>query len=252
MPLSEDHRALLGLLLSGDDYEQVAGVLGTSSEQVRTQAHEAATQLGAEDANGLSAAAVRQRLRELDQPGSPSPPPARPVTSRGLPRALWLVIGAGVTILLVVLGVALLGGGSEEQPQAPRHDQEDATVIRLSPVGGGRAGGTVTIGRVGDQPTADFDLRGLAPTGPGETYVVWLLGSGGRGLPIGFRPVGSDGRLAGRTSIATAAIGLLPSFELIDVSLAQERPAAAAVRAAAGARMLPQHLGTTVLRGSLP
>jgi hypothetical protein len=169
-----------------------------------------------------------------------------------MPRALWLVIGAGIAILLVVLGVALLGGGSEEPAQGPRPDQEDATVIKLSPVGGSHAGGTVTIGRVSDQPTADFDLRGLKPTGPGETYVVWFLGSGDRGLPVGFRPVGTDGRLAGRTAIPTAAIGLLPSFELIDVSLAQEREAASAVRAAARARALPQHLGTTVLRGTLP
>jgi DNA-binding CsgD family transcriptional regulator len=255
MPLSEDQRALLGLLLAGDDYEQVAAVLGTSSSQVRTKAREAAARLEAEKADDLSAAAVRQRLRELDQPPGAAPVPAGPAPSRrssGLPRALWLLMGAGIAVLLVVLGVTLLGGGSEEAAQGPRADQEDATVIRLSPVGGGRGSGTVTIGRVVDQPTADFDLRGLAPTGPGETYVVWLLGSGGRGLPIGFRPVGPDGRLAGRAAIPTAAIGLLPSFELIDVSLAQERQAAAAVRAAARARALPQHLGTTVLRGTLP
>jgi hypothetical protein len=255
MPLSEDQRALLGLLLAGDGYEQVAAVLGTSSSQVRTRAHEAAARLEAEESDEFSAAAVRQRLGELDQPASASPAPAGPGASRRstrLPRALWLLIGAGIAVLLVVLAVTLLGGGSEETAQGPRADQEDATVIKLSPVGGGRASGTVTIGRVVDQPTADFDLRGLTPTRPGETYVVWFLGSGGRGLPIGFRPVGPDGRLAGRTAIPTAAIGLLPSFELIDVSLAQEREAAAAVRTAARARALPQHLGTTVLRGTLP
>jgi hypothetical protein len=253
MPLSEDQRALLGLLMAGDDYEQVAGVLGSSPSQVKAQAHEAAERLGAEEAGGLSADAVAARLLELDQPGS-SPAPAGPAapSARGLPRPLWLIIGAGAVVLVAVLGVTLLGGGSEEKTPAPRSDQEDATVIKLSPVGEGGAGGTITIGRIGDQPTADFAITGLAPTAPGETYVVWLLGSGGRGLPIGFRPVGADGRLAGRASIPTAAIGLLPSFELVDVSLAQEREAAAAVRAAARARMLPQHLGTTVLRGTLP
>jgi hypothetical protein len=240
--------------MAGDDYEQVAAVLGTMPAQVKEQAHKAAAKLGDDERGGLSSAAVDQRLRELDQPGSaparPLPPPSR--GARGLPRALWLIIGAGVAILLVVLGVALIGGGSEKTTPGPRPDQEDATVIKLSPVDGGGAAGTMTIGRVGDQPTADFDIRGLKPTGRGETYVVWLLGSSDSGLPIGFRPVGADGRLAGRTAIPTAAIGLLPSFQLVDVSLAQERQAAAAVRAAARAHMLPQHLGTTVLRGTLP
>jgi hypothetical protein len=254
MPLTEDQRALLGLLMAGDDYEQVAGVLGTTPSRVKEQAHEAAAKLGDDERGGLSSAAVDQRLRELDQPGSAPSAPLPPTSrgARGLPPALWLVIAAGAAVLLVVLGVTLIGGGSEKTASGPRPDQEDATVIKLSPVGGGSSGGTMTIGRVGDQPTADFDIRGLKPTGRGETYVVWLLGSGDRGLPIGFRPVGADGRLAGRTSIPTAAIGLLPSFQLVDVSLAQERQAAAAVRDAARAHMLPQHLGTTILRGTLP
>jgi hypothetical protein len=253
MALSEDQRALLGLLLAGDDYEQVAGVLGSDPSEVKAQAHEAAAQLEAEESDGLSAVAVAERLRELDQPGS-ARAPAEPAVGarRRLPPALWLAIGAAAVVLVVVLVVTLSGGGSETTATTPTSDQEDATVIRLSPVGGAGASGTVTIGRVGDQPTADFDLRGLQPTAPGQTYVVWLLGTGDRGLPIGFRPVGPDGRLSGRTSIPTAAIGLLPSFEVVDVSLAEERRAAAAVRAAARSRTLPQHLGTTVLRGTLP
>ena len=45
MALSEDQRALLRLLLSGDTYRQIADVLGIDVGQVRARAHEAATAL---------------------------------------------------------------------------------------------------------------------------------------------------------------------------------------------------------------
>ena len=49
MALSEDQRALLGLLLAGDTYERVAELLGTSADEVRKRAHEAADALEAQD-----------------------------------------------------------------------------------------------------------------------------------------------------------------------------------------------------------
>ena len=95
MALSEDQRALLGLLLSGDSYERVADVLGTSSDEVRGRAHEAARALEAERDPELPARAVRERLAALE--GAPAES-AAPVTSArtetGRRRvALWIVAG---------------------------------------------------------------------------------------------------------------------------------------------------------------
>jgi hypothetical protein len=254
MALSEDQRALLRLLLAGDTYEQVAEVLGTSADEVRTRAHGAAGALEAEDDPELSAEAVRTRLAALD--GDPAVEagagPAAP--SRGDRRrlAFWIVAGGAVLVLLVVLlVVGVGGGGGDENTTTPAGGQEEAVPVRLSPVGGSHASGGLTIIRIADQPAVDLDIRGLQPTGKGETYVLWFSGSGGRSLPVAFQAVGPNGRIAGRTPIPTAAASLLPSFDTADLTLTRQREAAAAVQQAAQAGTLPQRVGTSVLRGTL-
>ena len=94
--------------------------------------------------------------------------------------------------------------------------QEDVVPIRLTPVGGSRATGRISVVRVADQPAVDLAIAGLEPSGRGESYVLWFVGSGGRSLPVAFHAVGADGRLTGRTPIPTAAEGLLPSFTSAD------------------------------------
>lgn len=254
MALSEDQRALLGLLLSGDSYERVADVLGTSSDEVRGRAHEAARALEAERDPELPARAVRERLAALE--GAP-PESAAPVTSArtetGRRRvALWIVAGGATLVLLVVLlVVAIGGGGGDENISTSAGGQEEAVPVRLSPVGGARASGGLTIIRIADQPAVDLDIRGLEPSGKGESYVLWFVGSGGRSLPVAFQAVGASGSLTGRTPIPTAAVSLLPSFDTADLTLTRQREAAAVVRRAAQAGTLPQRVGTSVLRGPL-
>jgi hypothetical protein len=143
------------------------------------------------------------------------------------------------------------GGDGDEPSSTPPPDREDIVPVRMSPVGGSRAGGTIAIVRAGDQPAVDLALRGLEPSGPGETYVLWFVGSGGRSLPVAFQAVGRDGRLAGRTAVPTAASGLLPSFDTADLTLTRQQEAAAAVQRAAQSGILPEPVGTTVLRGEL-
>ena len=255
MPLSDDQRALLRLLLAGDTYEQIAGVLGASPTEVRARANEAAGQMDEETLDGRSGEEVRARLRELNGLGSTeaasSGPAELPGRRRGVPPALWLTFAAAAAVLLVVLGLTQLGGNGDEEPPAAAPDQEDAVAIELMPVGGSDAKGTAALVRVADLPAVDLDVRGLTPAGPGETYVLWLLGSGDRGFPIAFRDVGPNGRFTGRTEIPSAASGLLPSLERLDLSLVRSREAAAALNEAARSRTLPQHVGTTVLRGVL-
>lgn len=253
MALSEDQRALLGLLLSGDSYERVADVLGTSSDEVRGRAHEAARALEAERDPELPARAVRERLAALEgHPAESAAPVISARTETGRRRvALWIVAGGATLVLLVVLLVVAIGGGGDENISTSAGGQEEAVPVRLSPVGGARASGGLTIIRIADQPAVDLDIRGLEPSGKGESYVLWFVGSGGRSLPVAFQAVGASGSLTGRTPIPTAAVSLLPSFDTADLTLTRQREAAAVVRRAAQAGTLPQRVGTSVLRGPL-
>jgi hypothetical protein len=255
MALTEDQRALLGLLLAGDTYERIAEVLGIRPDEVRTRAHEAATALEEEPQPDPSPEAVRERLRVLEGGESPaaSPPaapaPAAAVRSRR-PAALLAAAGA-LVVLVVVLALALLDSDDDGESQAPPGDEEDVVVVQFRPVGDSGASGSLTLARIGDRPAVDLEIRDLAPSGRGETYVLWFVGSGNRALPIAFRPVGQDGRIAGRTPIPSAATGLLPSFDTAELTLTGKRAAVEAIQAAARSETLPERVGTPVLRGAL-
>jgi hypothetical protein len=254
MALSEDQRALLGLLLAGDTYERVADVLGTSADEVRRRAHEAADALEGENDTQISSRAVSERLNALEgAPAQESAVAAEPSQEEPRRTLLWIVAGGAALVVLVVLLVVGLGGDGEDEggTTTAAGGQEEAVPVRLSPVGDSRASGGLTIIRIADQPAVDLDIRGLTPSGNGETYVLWFVGSGGRSLPVAFQAVGEDGRIAGQTPIPTAAASLLPSFETADLTLAQRREAVAAVEQAAQSGTLPQPVGVTVLRGPL-
>jgi hypothetical protein len=255
MGLSEDQRALLRLLIAGDTYEQVAEVLGTSPDMIRTRAREAVESLEREPDPVLSTDAVRGRLEALESPPAETavapPSPAAPAGGDRRRWALWLVMGGAALIALLVLLVVGVGGG-DDNTSTSGGAQEDVVPIRLTPVGRSSARGGLTIVRIGDQPAVDLDITGLRPTGKGETYVLWFVGSGGRSLPVAFQAVGADGRITGQTPIPSAASGLLPSFDTADLTLTRQRNAAAAVQQAAQSGTLPQRVGTSVLRGALP
>jgi hypothetical protein len=254
MALSEDQRALLGLLLAGETYERVADVLGTDADDVHRRAHQAADVLDREADPEIPPDAVRDRLEALEGgPLADTASPMAPAADSGRGRlALWIVLGGAALILVVVLLVVGIGGGDGGQNTTTSGGaQEDAVPVRLSPVGGSRASGGLTIIRVADQPAVDLDIRGLQPTGASQAYVLWFVGSGGRSLPVAFQAVGANGRISGRTPIPTAAASLLPSFDTADLTLTRQRAAANAVQQAAKAGTLPQRVGTSVLRGPL-
>jgi hypothetical protein len=255
MALSEDQRALLRLLLAGDTYEQVAEVLGIGPDEVRSRAHGAAGDLETTRDKELSAEAVRRRLEELDDPGRAAEPPPAGVASAERthrPWALWVpAAGVAVTAIVVLVVVVGGGGGDDGATTSTRGDQEDVVPIRLTPVGQSKASGGFSVVRVADQPAVDLGIAGLEPSGRGESYVLWFVGSGGRSLPVAFRAVGADGKLTGRASIPSAAEGLLPSFDTAELTLSRQVEAAAAVQRAAQSATLPQVVGTPVMRGNL-
>jgi hypothetical protein len=227
MALSDDQLALLRLLDAGDSYEQVAEVLGTTPEDVRRRAEEARSELGAPSR--------RARL------------PQRWV--------LWAAAGAAALVVLVVVLVVSGGGGrggGGETTTVANPAREDVVPIRLTPVGGAAASGRIAVVRAsGDQPAVDLAIRGLTPSGSGQTYVLWFVGSGGRSLPVAFRAVGPDGQLTGRAAIPTAAASLLPDFDVAELTLAGQQQASGAVRRAAQSDTLPEPVGTVVMRGAL-
>lgn len=251
MALSEDQRALLQLLIAGESYEQIAEVLGTSTGEVRERAHAAASALEADPAADISPRAVRERLDALEG-AEPVAAPYSPAPAGWRRRwALWVALGAAAVVVAIVLVAVGSGGGGDNGSTTTRGGQEDVVPIRLSPVGGSRASGMISVVRVADQPAVDLAIEGLTPSGPGQSYVLWLAGSGGRSLPVAFQAVGSDGKLTGRTPIPTAAEGLLPSFTSVVLTLTRQREAAAAVQRAAQSAILPQVVGTPVMRGAL-
>jgi len=253
MALREDQRALLGLLLAGDTYERVADVLGTTEDDVRSRAYEAASALDAAPHRDLPAEAVRDRLAALDAGEDPEPvPTASTGRDERRRRLLWVVAGAGAVVLLAVLLIVGTGGGDgSDENTTTGGAQEEAVPVPLSPVGGSKASGGFTITRVADQPAVDLEISGLQPTAKGQAYVLWFVGSGERSLPVAFQAVGANGRITGRTPIPAAAASLLPSFETADLTLARQRQAAAAVTRAAQAGTLPEVVGASVLRGPL-
>jgi hypothetical protein len=255
MALSEDQRALFRLLLSGDTYEQVADVLGTDAGEVRDRAHEAANALEESGNREFSPEAVRRRLDALEGrpgPAQPFPPGSQAPSGPVRPWALWLALGGAAVVAVVVLVVTLSGGGGGDTTTTPtRAAQEDVVPIKLAPVGASKARGMISVVRVADQPAVDLAIEGLEPSGPGESYVLWFVGSGGRSLPVAFQAVGAGGKLTGRTPIPTAAEGLLPSFTTAVLTLTRQREAAAAVQQAAQSATLPQVVGTPVMRGAL-
>ncbi len=253
MALTEDQRALLRLLLAGDGYEQVAEVLGASTAEIRDRAHGAALALEQEGDRELPAAAVAERLHQLDHGAAagPTPPPHAPSGARVPRRFLWAVGAVAIAVLGLVLALTMLGD-EDEDAGAPAADREEAVTIELAPVRGSRASGAITIIRLGDQPALDLALRGLDPSGPEETYVLWFVGARNRSLPVAFQAVGRDGEISGRTPIPSAAAGLLPSFDTAELTLTAKQDAAAAIRVGVRSGTLPDRVGRVVLRGALP
>jgi hypothetical protein len=256
MPVSDDQRALLKLLVEGSNYDGISEVLGITPSEVRARARQAALDLEQDGSDDELAGAARRRLGELDgtESGAPPVPQGRSRGSRRMGPAAWILIGGAVAAVVIVLIVISGSGGSHESTGSSQQSaQEDVVTINFAPVGGSHAHGTARIVRVADRPAVDLEFAGLAPSRPGETYIVSLDDSTtGKALPVAHRDVGPDGRLTGRTEIADAASGLLPGFDTMVVSLVRDREAAASVQAAAQNATLPNQIGTPVLRGELP
>ena len=256
MALSEDQRALLRLLLDGEDYESIATLLGDEPDAIRERAH-AALAASDSDERQLSVA-VRDRIAQLDGTPSDGTPPDQvadePTGSGSRRLALWIPLGVALVavtaIVLVVSGV--FEGDSPDSPAPPPGPDEDVVVIPMKPVAGASAKGSARIIRIEDLPALDIDVIGLEPSAPDQSYIVWLYNSPTEAFPLVFLDVGENGRLEGRAPVPAAATSLLASFDGLDVSLADKQEAAAAIDQAAKGSGIPRHVGRSVVRGTFP
>ena len=177
MAVGDDQRALLRLLVSGEDYESIAGLMGVSASEVRRRAHAAIADTGSLDSE--LAEASRRRIAELDgQPQAEvaaAPSPGR----RRMP--VWAPIGAGAVILAVILVLVLGGGGEDGGTTGLSQEQEQlGEEIRLLPTSEPGARGIARIVSISDLPALDLAVSGLPPSAPDETYIVWLYNSPSR------------------------------------------------------------------------
>jgi hypothetical protein len=170
-------------------------------------------------------------------------------------RRLAVVLGAAALLIVavVVVVVAISGGdnGGDGGTPAPSSDLE---IVQLRPLAGGSgATGVAVFGQANNQPVLRVNLAGLQPTAKQQFYIVWLYRSDKIAFPIARQTAGTDGNVRGDAAIPSALNNVLGVFGCIDVSLANARDTAAALRAAVkGKAQFPAHSGESVLRGQIP
>jgi hypothetical protein len=115
--------------------------------------------------------------------------------ARGSRRTAWLLILGGIAVLGVLLALLLSSGdddGSNESGSQPAPSQNgpgpapEGDTAKLSPIGGGRGEGTVSV----TDETATITISGLPNPAPGS-YQVWLYNSIVDAKSLGTFPEGS-------------------------------------------------------------
>lgn len=165
--------------------------------------------------------AVARRLEALpdDAWAPPETPPLRlpdeaPVPADATGRGGWLRRGltlrapalVAASVALVALGIGL-GRLGDEDPAAT------GTLVTLGPIGSAAAtaGGSARIA----ERRVVLEVRGLAPSKPGQAYEAWLLNSASDLLPLGTFTVDA----AGTTTVEMPLPAGAERFGAIDVSL---------------------------------
>jgi anti-sigma-K factor RskA len=154
---------------------------------------------------------------------------------RGSRRTAWLLILGGVAVLGVLLALLLSGGDDDDsnesgsQPAPAQNGEAPAPAgdtAKLSPIGGGRGEGTVSVTDEG----ATITIKGLPNPAPGS-YQVWLYNSIVDAKSLGTFPSGS-GRL--EVSLPSDA----SKYRFLDVSREPDEAN-------------PNHSGVSVMRAPL-
>lgn len=269
MALSDDQRALLRLLAKREEgYEDIAALKGLSVEQVRAEVKDALAEL---DAAGEPAPAPAPKPPELGprvQAGRPKPTPrsrprpALPAVPAERRRFLMLAGGALGVVAVVLVAIALIGGGSDSASEGTADSSTELTAAEnskltqavLSAADGSDATGRAVFGRVGkEEIVLQVAAENLEPTEPGQSYTVWLYRSPKLSLRVGSAPVGDEGRLGAQFPIPAELLAYIAggAFDQIYVSRLDNAAYKEEVARAKREKSLPRYSGETVLTGEI-
>lgn len=195
---------------------------------------------------------------------TPPPRPKLSLPGGGGARAA-IVAGAAVLVLLVV--VLIVGGGdsndsngdsgsttvAEEGTGTTASNSPDVTQAILQATDGSDAEGIASFGRVKNTLALQIEASGLAATGKGESYTVWLAQSPQKMLPLATTTVSEAGKIAAQTEVPTEVLGYLAdeTFTKIVVTKTDDAALQASLKKATAAKEAPKYTGDEVLNGTV-
>lgn len=268
MALSDDQKALLRLLAKREEgYEDIAALKGLSVEQVRTEVKAALAELDAAGAAPAQATSKPPELGPRAQAKKPKPAsrprpnmPAVPVERR---RLLVLAGGALGVVAVVLLAIALIGGGSDSgsdndtaasNTELTAAENSKVTQAVLSAADGSDASGRAIFGRIGkEEIVLQVTAENLEPTDSGQSYTVWLYRSPKLSLRVGSAPVGEEGRLGAQFPIPAELLAYIAggAFDQVYISRLDNAAYKQEVARAKQNKTLPRYSGETVLTGEI-
>jgi len=198
--------------------------------------------------------------------------PARPRPKPSLPKSpgARAAIAAGIVVVLLAVVVLAVGNGGEDSGDANAPASSEGTTSAeetidtnaanpkltqavLSPLDGSDAKGLATFGRVKDDLALQIEVEGLAPTGNGESYTVWLYETPQKMLPLASTVVDESGKIGAQVQVPTEVLAYLAkeTFDQIDISLTDDATLKASLAKATREKKAPLYTGTDVLRGTI-
>ncbi len=199
-------------------------------------------------------------------PSAAVPAPGRPKLSLPKDRGVQAAIGAGLLAIVVVVVLLIAGGsggdsgenssassGTTASGTNAAAENSEVTQAVLAPVEGGEGEGRAFFGRVRKQAALQVEATGLEPSPAGSAYTIWLYKSPKLALRIGAVKVGKSGGLAVQIPVPTELLAYVANgaFNQIDIALTKDSDYAAEVARSKQEKKLPEHVGTSVLRGPI-
>jgi hypothetical protein len=214
------------------------------------------------------------RPRRAPRAKKPSPSGAKaearvsgPRLSMPKDRGIQAAIGAGLLVVIAIVVILIVGGsggssGSGESASSGSSgsgtnvnasENQQLTGAALTPVDGGEGEGRAIFGRVEKNVVLQVEATGLKPSPKGSDYTIWLYKSPKLALRVGAVRVTSNGGIAVQLPIPNELLGYVAAgaFDQIDISLTEDAAYAAEVAKSKQEKRLPEHVGTSVLRGQI-
>ncbi len=213
------------------------------------------------------------RAKKAPRAKKPSPQAAKAEARAGGPklsipqdRGVQAAIGAGLLVVIAIVVILIVGGsggsggsgeaassGSNGSGANVSNENQQVTGAALTPVEGGEGEGRAIFGRVKKNVVLQVEATGLEPSPKGSNYTIWLYKSPKLALRVGAVRVTDNGNIAVQLPIPTELLGYVAAgaFNQIDISLTEDAAYAAEVAKSKQEKRLPEHVGTSVLRGQI-